>query len=207
MTQNLQYIIQEARKAVLLSFNSGWATKLKYHDYQHTVQVVDDALILAEKCHLSPTEKFIIEISALFHDMGYSDSYDEHEKISSEMAAVFLQQHQLPDAIIEQVTLCICSTRVPQTPKDIVSQLLCDADLAYLGKSGFISNLDKLRVEWKELLRINGNQIDFYQNTLSFCEKHRYFTACAREEFDVVKSQNITELKKLIQSLLNNLHF
>ena len=72
----------------------------------------------------------------------------------------------------------IMATRIPQTPSNLMQEILCDADLDYLGRDDYfiISQrlLDELKnsrdlspTEWKKI------QLDFFN-------KHQYFTDSAK---------------------------
>lgn len=203
MTENYQYIINEAKKEVMKSFRQGWANNFHYHNLEHTSQVVEEAILLADDHQLSESSRFVLEISAWFHDTGYRFSYNNHEESSGMIAGSFLNDFKVLIELIEQVKKCIIATKVPQSPTSIISQILCDADLAYLGKSDFTLSLENLRKEWMLQNMIGDSLRDFYGNTLIFCEEHDYFTEFARKRYNKTKADNIELLRSLVIEIDN----
>ena len=43
----------------------------------------------------------------------------------------------IPQGLFEQICGMIMATKIPQSPKNYLEQILCDADLDYLGRDDF----------------------------------------------------------------------
>jgi len=54
--------------------------KYHFHNLQHTLEVYKSVQLIAVAEKVTSEEKEVIEISALFHDTGYSQIYKGHEK-------------------------------------------------------------------------------------------------------------------------------
>ena len=90
----------------------------------------------------------ILKISALFHDMGYIDAYDDHEIDSAARAREFLVAREVDEKYIKQVEAAILSTKMPQSPQDKIDNILCDADLMNLTFDDYFVQIDLMRMEW-----------------------------------------------------------
>jgi hypothetical protein len=77
------------------------------------------------------------------------------------------------DAICEM----IMATRIPQTPTNLMQEILCDADLDYLGRDDYFMISDRLLMEIKRTNDLNSN--DWQKLQLDFFNKHQYFTSSA----------------------------
>jgi hypothetical protein len=91
----------------------------------------------------------------------------------------------------------IFATRMPQSPRTPLEQLLADADLDVLGRTDFLARNHDLRTE----LASCGVQVDdaaWYAEQISFLQSHHYWTAAMRQLRDQQKRQNIIALQTLL---------
>ncbi|MES2849015.1 MAG: hypothetical protein V4685_08165, partial [Bacteroidota bacterium] len=74
----------------------------------------------------------------------------------------------------------IMATKIPQTPQTHLQQIICDADLDYLGRDDFYSIGENLR---KEFLHFNivANNEDWEKLQLNFLSHHQYHTKASRQ--------------------------
>src|SRR5260221_604528 len=84
---------------------------------------------------------------------------------------------------------------MPQSPKNLMEQVLCDADLSHLGTDEFTRKNKQLRDELKEFSKQDISKKDWRKVNISFLENHTYFTDYARRKFQPVKERNLEDLK------------
>ena len=108
-----------------------------YHNLAHTESVVKAASQIADHYQLNEKDFFIVTTAAWFHDTGYFIDSKNHEARGGEMATAFLRNNFLDEETILIVVNCILATRIPQTPKNRLEQIVCDADLFHLGTDDF----------------------------------------------------------------------
>ncbi|MFH1118881.1 MAG: HD domain-containing protein [Bacteroidota bacterium] len=167
-----------------------------YHSVEHTLDVHDAAVRLASMEGLSEQDTRLVRAAALLHDSGISVSFHDHEEISASIAAQYLPSFGFNADEIEKVQRMIITTKLPQSAASIEEQILCDADLDYLGRGDFFIIGQKLRLEWE----LTGNRVslcDWYIIQMKFLKKHRYFTKSARDLRDKRKQQNLEEIEHL----------
>ena len=70
-----------------------------YHNWVHTTQVRDEVMVLARHAGVSNGELELLNLAALFHDSGFSESYTGHEDISKRLANEFLVAQNYPPEI------------------------------------------------------------------------------------------------------------
>jgi HD superfamily phosphodiesterase len=61
-----------------------------YHNWVHTTQVVDEVLVLARQAGITNGELEIVNIAALFHDVGFSKHTQVMRTIASGSREIFL---------------------------------------------------------------------------------------------------------------------
>lgn len=170
---------------------------LFYHNVKHTVDVVTEVELIgwAEGC--SDEEILLLKTAALFHDAGHTVSYDDHEYQGTLLAQEILPAYGYSNEQIERICGVIMSTKLPPKPSNILEQIICDADLDYLGRSDFIPVSNTLFEELKAQNKIT-NLNDWNRMQVKFISGHQYFTATARSLREVNKKLQIERIQSLI---------
>jgi uncharacterized membrane-anchored protein YitT (DUF2179 family)/predicted metal-dependent HD superfamily phosphohydrolase len=167
---------------------------LHYHNAEHTKDVLSAAEKLALSEDISGNDLTIIKTAALFHDSGFLETYTDHEEISFDMAIKWLPQFGYNKEEIEKICVLILCTKIPQAPQNKLAEVLCDADLYYLGTDKYFLNADKLYKELHEAGFVK-NRDEWQIEELKFVEAHHYFTNSARKKLDSRLSQTVANLK------------
>ena len=106
---------------------------ITYHNAEHTKNVLKATKHIAELEKIDGDELILLETAALCHDIGFVRSHKEHEHLSCELAREILPEYGYSTSNIEAICTMIMATKLPQKPKNHLSEILCDADLYYLG--------------------------------------------------------------------------
>ncbi|PWT77674.1 MAG: hypothetical protein C5B59_03355 [Bacteroidetes bacterium] len=85
-------------------------------------------------------------------------------------------------------------THLPQKPLDKTGEILCDADLYYLGTTDYTSYAENLYQEWLNIGLIKGRQ-EWTEKQIKFLHSHHYFTATALKKLSVTQHQNLVTLQ------------
>lgn len=191
------HLLEEVKQYVI-HFVTGHANEnIVYHNLQHTEEVVKAASLLGSHYSLNDEDFFVVLTAAWFHDAGYFNGPAmDHEQRSAQLAAEFLQRKGLNETTIQLVSNCILATKIPQTPKTLLEQIVCDADLSHLGSDSFSKRNKLLRkeTEIRESRSIPGEE--WRNGSIRFLEKHTYHTDFAHSHFDEIKKQNLAKLKQ-----------
>jgi class 3 adenylate cyclase/predicted metal-dependent HD superfamily phosphohydrolase len=170
---------------------------LFYHNVKHTVDVVTEVELIgwAEGC--SDEEILILKTAGLFHDVGHTVAYDNHEFFGTQIAREMLPQYNYSPQQIERICELIMSTKLPPKPTNLLENIICDADLDYLGRSDFIPVSNTLYEELKAQNKMNSLN-DWNKIQVKFISGHQYFTETARKLREVNKQQQIERIQNLI---------
>lgn len=191
-------LIDQAKLYVFDLLNTKISKNLCYHSIHHTQDVLNNAELIASHTDLSQEEYKILRFSALFHDVGFIEIYKGHEAISARFANKFLTDNQVDENNIKKVTAAILATKVPQNPHDLVSRVLCDADLMYLSdKDIFLKDIELLRQEWKNCGLGEYSKDEFYKITLKFFKEHHYHTEYGKQ----VLTPRKNDLEKMLLTM------
>jgi len=167
---------------------------LSYHSVDHTKAVLKRSRELAAAEGVSGEELALLSTAAAFHDSGFLEAYTGHEAISCKLAREYLPQFEFSDAQIEAVCELIMATKMPQSPKSKTGEILCDADLYYLGTDNYGVMAEKL---YPEFLKqgIAKNKMEWQRQQIRFLESHEYFTETARKLLSAKSKKNLIVLQ------------
>ncbi len=175
--------------------------ELFYHNADHTKTVIAAVKHLAARENISGDELVILKTAALFHDAGFLQQPDDHEEISCIMARDQLPGFDYSDSEVEQVCRIIMATRLPQCPTDHLGEILCDADLFYLGQDGYAANAQRLYREFKHR-EIVKTEAEWQLTQVEFLSTHHFFTQSAIAELEPHKQEVLQRLKAGLEKSL-----
>lgn len=171
---------------------------ITYHTAEHTKNVIQAVEEMAGEEKIHGGELTLLKTAALFHDTGFLLDHREHEELSCGMARKYLPEFDYTPEQVEQICRMIMATRLPQQPTDHLAELLCDADLYYLGTSAYTANTEHLYHELKKTGTVNNNAA-WLLKQIEFLSSHRYFTESARQKLDAQKQATLTSLQSELQ--------
>jgi len=169
---------------------------LTYHGLHHTEDVLQVTEELCESENVSDYEALLIKTACLFHDTGFLTSRIEHEKLSCEIAKKYLPRFGYSREEIHRICDMIMATKIPQSPKNNLEEILCDADLDYLGRDDFFPVGKTLFKELKNLGMIDDEQT-WNKMQIKFLKNHSFFTSTN-------KKRRTTKKLTHLQQLINN---
>lgn len=169
---------------------------LLYHNVLHTVDVVSAARRLCREEQLDAESDLLVRTAALLHDIGFTVDYDNHEFHSVKIAKETLPGYHYNLAQIEKVCELIMATRYPPNPTNHLEEIICDADLDYLGRRDFVNGSKNLFMELYQRKKIKSVD-EWIKAQISFIETHTYFTKSAIRSREVNKIQQLENLRKM----------
>ena len=135
--------------------------------------------------------------AAAYHDSGFVVSELNHEQQSSILCMNWLPKFGYTDNEIDKVCEIVMATKIPQTPNSHLAEILCDADLDYLGRNDFDEISESLYEEFK-FRKIITNREVWDNIQVNFFNSHHYFTATNR---DIRNIQKVLNLQKIIERI------
>lgn len=172
-----------------------------YHNWVHTCQVRDEVLLLARQDGVTNGELELLNLAALFHDAGFSESYIGHEDHSIRIAQEFLASKHYPQEKIDQIVRFIEVTKIDTKPETKLERLMKDADTSSLGKAHFQIYTNSLRKELNTVQNAVLSKKDWAKTNLRFLDEHEYFSEAGKERYSEKKAENrrllLTELTQV----------
>ena len=184
------------KKYILEKLEKELPTDLSYHVLDHTLDVLKAAETYAATENISKEDMTLLKTSALFHDSGFIKRYFDNEKISIDILNSILPKFDYSEKQIEIIRNMILSTKIPQNPKNILDEILCDSDLDYLGRDDFFMVSAKLLYEWNHHGMITTLK-KWYTQEICFLQQHKYFTKSAIKLRQEKKSHHLSQILDL----------
>lgn len=183
--------ISDIQNHVVSMLSKGLSPKLIYHNVDHTLDVTKQCIRIAKSEGITDKEVLQeLEIAALYHDTGFLFVYINHEEKSCELAKEQLPHFGVNKKSIENICSIIMATKIPQSPKNYLQQIICDADLDYLGRNDFLSIGEKLRKELMEYKLVSSRE-EWEDKQITFLQSHHYFTKTSLKNREPVKLKNL----------------
>lgn len=187
----------KAKDYIINKLKNELDSKFFYHGLHHTLDVTEAALRLANMENLDEHSTALLHTAALYHDSGILKVYKGHEIASAELVLEVLPLFDYKENEIKTIIEIILATQLPQKPKNILEQIICDADLDYLGRDDFYVNAMNLYREWTH----HGVQMslkEWYLLQVEFMQNHKYFTASSIKLRQEQKMLHLAQLKELL---------
>ncbi|MFW5851098.1 MAG: adenylate/guanylate cyclase domain-containing protein [Bacteroidota bacterium] len=170
---------------------------LTYHNVKHTMDVLIGVEVIGTAEQVSSSDMLLLKTAALFHDMGHIVQAKNHENISCDFAHSILPHYDYTPKQINTICEIIMATQLPPQPQNLLEEIMCDADLDYLGRSDFIPVSDTL---YDELFsqKIIRDKNEWNKLQIKFISGHHYFTNFAKNNREVNKQKQISRLRRII---------
>ncbi|MCD6366432.1 MAG: HD domain-containing protein, partial [Bacteroidales bacterium] len=197
----LQHIrFSDLEELILTKLEKGLPKNQYYHNMKHTIDVINQAELIARGEDCTDEEILILKTAALFHDSGFIISYDDHEEQGIKLAKEILPQFKYSQEQIQLIGEIIYATKFPPNPKTKLQRIICDSDLDYLGREDFVPVSNEL---FKELsVRGKVKSIEEWNNIqIKFLQSHQYYTETAR---NIRRVNKLKQLEKLKDSMKDN---
>ena len=189
--------LNKIREYITHELNSKSLHKCYYHGTDHSLEVELACIEISEQeKNITPLQIELLRIAALSHDIGHIENMDNHEVLGCNFISKLMPQYGYKPEDIAIVETLIMVTKFPHNPKSLLENIICDADLAYLGSGKYNEQSEKLKKELIELHNYELNDdIKWTEFQINFLEKHVFFTKFAKDNYNPNKDKIIQKLK------------
>ncbi len=196
MLQDMQF--ESAGKFILNKLSKELPKHLSYHSVEHIKDVYAAAEYLAKQENIPVYEMQLLLTAAWYHDSGFLKGPKDHEEESSRIAKENLPAFGYKPEEIDRICGMIMATKIPQSPKNHLEEILADADLDYLGRDDFFSIGNKLFTELSTFGFLDTED-EWNQLQVHFLESHHYFTKTAIQLRQAKKEAHLALVKSKIK--------
>ena len=190
---------QQAAKAFILAeLHVGLPGLRTYHSLEHTLDVYASTITIAEQEGVTGEDLDLLKTAALFHDAGFLVLPDDHESGGCQLANEHLPRFGYTVEQVARICSMIMATKIPQKAHDRLSEVLCDADLDYLGRDDFFMVGDRLYEEMRTYGTLTTRQ-EWNQLQEKFISNHSYYTATSRALREPKKQEHLQWVRQWLR--------
>ncbi len=189
---------RKAERHIMRILKSKLSPNLHYHGIHHTLDVVEAVERIAIMEGVLDEDIFVLKSAATYHDAGFVEQYDENEPVGARMATEILPKYGYTEEQVKVVHKLIYATIIPHNPKSHLEEIICDADLDYLGRDDFHEISDTLRRELRDHGKINSDRV-WDEIQVKFLTMHKYFTKSSIKLRQHKKMLHLEEIKKRLE--------
>jgi len=172
--------------------------ELLYHGAHHTFEVVKATRRLALNEKISKKDFNLLTMAAYFHDSGYLYQYKDNEPLAVELVQKVLPQFDFSKQEIDTISEIILATQSHIEPKNILEEIMCDADHDYIGTTNYDNVAKTLRKE----LELHGTKYDDLEwlkmQHYYLTQRHKYYTQTAKKTRNPQKKKIILNIEDRI---------
>ncbi|WP_431156675.1 Pycsar system effector family protein [Winogradskyella poriferorum] len=190
----MENILLDVENYVTKHLNENLDPNFVYHNLAHTQRVVEKVLELTDDNEVTEDEKRQLIIAAWFHDTGFINTIEGHEKESAKIADDFLSEHNLPDGEIKTIKQIILATEMNHEPTNKLEGIIRDADSAHISSKNYEDYASLLRKEWELTLGKEVNKHEWLQENIDFLSSHTFNSPIASSKWEKRKGKNLASL-------------
>jgi predicted metal-dependent HD superfamily phosphohydrolase len=169
---------QKAKSYIATRLRKELPKHLTYHSVAHVKDVYQAAERLAKAEGIKGEDLKLLLTAVMYHDCGFMVQSKDHEAIGCDIAREALPQFGYTPEQIERICGMILATRIPQSPTNLLEEIIADADLDYLGRDDFWS-IGRQLFEELQMYGIIQTEEEWNALQIRFLEQHHYFTRTA----------------------------
>ncbi|UPS92190.1 Pycsar system effector family protein [Bizionia sp. M204] len=188
-------IVEKAEAYVFDLFKDELDSSFLYHNLKHTKRVLKSLREIIAHTDISEKDAEMLQLSAIFHDTGYTKTIDDHEQESVKIAQAFLTKNHVDPETIGAISNCILATQFECVPKTLHEKIMRDADSSHFGKDYFNETSEFLRKELEIQGVVNFSASEWLdENIKMLSEKHEFLTDYAIKNWQEQKDKNLSDL-------------
>jgi predicted metal-dependent HD superfamily phosphohydrolase len=187
-----------AKSFILAKLRTELSGQLYYHGLHHTLDVVKMAGEIGISEGVSRQELKLVKTAALYHDCGFvKNKHAGHEHEGCLIAQAALPGFGYAPNEVEIICGMIMATKIPQSPQNLLEEIICDADLDYLGRPDFYP-IGRTLFQEMQNYHLIGDEKSWNRLQVNFLSAHHFFTHTNRVLRDPVKQGYLEQLRVLV---------
>ena len=183
-------------------FKDNLSLDFTYHNFMHTVKVVEAIKTLCKEEQISSELQEKLLIAGWFHDTGYTKIVQGHENESANIAEEYLRAKNFDENYISEVQKYILITVLHNIPTNVGEAIVKDADNFHLGQLEYSKIAELLR---DDIAKICGKEYTDYEwnveNRNFFLNVHHYYTDAAKDLWQKGKEDNYLSIQNKIKEI------
>lgn len=159
--------------------------KLPYHNFQHAKEIATAVKLIGQGEKISDEDIFLLEVAGYLHDIIYELGALDNEERSATKSREFLKSLGCDPHQVNVICDLILATKVGNKPRNILEEIICDADLSNLGTEEYFKKSEQIRIE-----RGLPDGKEWQETNKNFLMNHEYYTKTAKRIYGPLLEKN-----------------
>jgi predicted metal-dependent HD superfamily phosphohydrolase len=173
-----------------------------FHTYDRTLKTVASCEEISKAIKLKGADFEVALLASWFLDAGYGGSDEKYKGKSIELATTFLLDQGYPQEGIDRVAGCIRATMIPQSPQNLAEQVVCDADMVFLGAKNFFRVNALRRVEQERSHDTAISDVEWLGGSAELFTKSQFYTRYVKKEYGKRRSKNLIQVQDQLREAI-----
>jgi uncharacterized protein len=179
----------------------GFCKNYPYHNPAHTEWVLDRATYLAMAEWVDGEDFEDLQIACLFHDTGFTESYEKNEHLWAKIARRWLESEWHDEKRIEKIEGIIMATVLFSKPKTHLECIIQDADLDNIGTKSEFHYSQQMLEELRTIGHVDTSDCSYWQFVYTLLTKYKFHTDTAKSERHDQQSRDIEHMEKYLSMI------
>lgn len=189
------------RNDIINRLKSNLPDEVVYHDLAHTINVEKAAIRIGKLEGLDEDEMLLVRTAALYHDSGFIFTHERNELHGVRLMEQNLPKYGYNDQQISVIRDMILATTPDIEPKNLLEEIICDADHDYLGRADYYVVSGRLKEEFDTFGKVLS-ETEWIEMQIRFLQDdHVFYTVTAQNIRERGKQNRIRELKVSLAEL------
>lgn len=186
--------LKDIEERVFELVNSNKSLNLHFHKNEFIEKVSHQVELLGRSENIQDDELLLLLTAGQLIYSGLSESYENFENKSVEIAREILPEYGFEEAQINRICNLILASKMPSNPQNILESILIDAKMEFIGRSDYITQVKLLYLEQKNTLK-DFSKDKFMKGQVEMLSGFEFYTTAARRLREIQAEDQINNLK------------
>jgi class 3 adenylate cyclase len=191
----LQHLkLKDLEERVSERIASNQLLNLHFHKKEFFTRVHNQTEMLGRSENISDDEMLLARAAAILLFSGLSETYENFEIRSAEIARSILPEFGFDERQTERVFNLILATKEPFRPQNIIEAVLIDARMEFIGRVDYLTQVQLLYLEMKNMMR-DFSKEKFIRKQRTLIKEFNFFTLAAQRLREITAEEQLKKLE------------
>jgi adenylate cyclase len=186
--------LKDLEERVSERISSNHLLNLHFHKKEFFRRVYNQTELLGRSENISDDEMLLAQAAAILLFSGLSETYENFENRSAEIARSILPEFGFDERQTERVFNLILATKEPFLPQNNIEAVLIDARMEFIGRVDYLTQVKLLYLEMKNMTK-DFSKEKFLRKQKSLIKEFNYFTLAAQRLREINAEDQIRKLE------------
>jgi adenylate cyclase len=191
----LQHLkLKDLEESVSERISSNQLLNLHFHKKEFFSRVYNQTELLGKSENISDDEMLLAKAAAILLFSGLSETYENFENRSAEIARSILPEFGFDERQTERIFNLILATKEPFQPQNNIEAVLIDARMEFIGRVDYLTQVQLLYLEMKNMIK-DFSKEKFIRKQRVLIKEFNFFTLAAQRLREITAGDQLKKLE------------